>query len=512
MVSVKKTFHPAVLPGKGAGLLFGSFLFLMVLLAGCFESEQINQPPPAEVTLSYVGFSQNDFFVEEAASAQLSLYGQYSDGSVEEITSGVTWSSSNETIASVDASGILTGHLIGSGTITASYQSFTATLSFEVYPKPPEPVSIGNLTVIPVSPVTTQSFGTVDFSVNIPVSPVSIGVVLIGTNHDFKFIEHKSILLGDGGNIRGPDGNPITALAFNQIDLYGTGEADYGDNLLNYQAAALYFPNDGTVASLPSGTYTFPVGSADPVYGFLRQDVVRPYVYYKVTPLPAVVPHLNVNLWVVTGINGLTTALAAENDPEIAGMVAFLRNIYETVLGITLNITYRIVPDSAFSIIGTEAEHFQLLSDHPNPAGTDAINLFIISAFDPAYLETGVVGISSGIPGPFGVQGTIVSGVIGVYQYDGVGDELGHIMSHELGHFLGLWHTSQPDAYDDIIGHDPISDTAACTNTHLTPSKNFNNCPDKANLMFPFLGFSTSPGLSGNQKNALKASPAIHTN
>ena len=52
-------------------------------------------------------------------TAQLSALGVYDDGSTKDVTSTVTWSSSNEASVTVAASGVATGVAAGDATITA---------------------------------------------------------------------------------------------------------------------------------------------------------------------------------------------------------------------------------------------------------------------------------------------------------------------------------------------------------------------------------------------------------
>ena len=92
---------------------------------------------------------------------------------------------------------------------------------------------------------------------------------------------------------------------------------------------------------------------------------------------------------------------------------------------------------------------------------TDAVNLYIYESIDS---ELGVLGFAGGIPGaPF--DGYASSGV--VVQVDGhrsfFGGNLdstllGDTIAHELGHQLGLFHTSESSG--DF--HDPIEDTPEC--------------------------------------------------
>ena len=82
-------------------------------------------------------------------------------------------------------------------------------------------------------------------------------------------------------------------------------------------------------------------------------------------------------------------------------------------------------------------------------------------------LGGGVVGVSAMIGGPK-QNGTPSSGVMSVYG-GFTTNTIGLIAAHELGHFLGLWHTVEQTG-----DHDFIDDTANCpasgTNTACTVS------------------------------------------
>ena len=54
------------------------------------------------------------------------------DSTFEDMTSFVSWSSSDSSIASIDASGLLTRHAVGSVTVTASYASTSTQVSSSV--------------------------------------------------------------------------------------------------------------------------------------------------------------------------------------------------------------------------------------------------------------------------------------------------------------------------------------------------------------------------------------------
>jgi len=92
-------------------------------------------------------------------------------------------------------------------------------------------------------------------------------------------------------------------------------------------------------------------------------------------------------------------------------------------------------------------------------AGADgpSVPLFLVRSLDSA------LGIAGGIPGAAGVHGTPASGVaIGVDLLGRPGLpedlDLGRTMAHEMGHFLGLFHTTEVDGM--VI--EPLPDTPTC--------------------------------------------------
>lgn len=102
-------------------------------------------------------------------------------------------------------------------------------------------------------------------------------------------------------------------------------------------------------------------------------------------------------------------------------------------------------------------------------------------------------GISMGIPAALTIPGTISSGVIVNVSAHETAEgfdtrELGQTITHETGHSLGLFHTSEADASQ----HDTISDTPTCTGEFPLASE---ACPDGLNFMFwSGRDFSISPG------------------
>ena len=360
--------------------------------------------------------------------------------------------------------------------------------------------------------VTTSAAGAVEISASIPVESVAVGIVAYGTDDEWKFIEHAGLWLGGDDNITGPDG-PVP-LSFN---ILNGGPAP---STLNNQAVAVHFPNNGFAATLKKGTYRIPVGAANSSSGALVVDTINSAVFYKTKTSQK--PTLKLNVFVLNGTSGsITSQVAAEADPEIAGAINVLQNVYagNAAIDVNVDVSIQYLDDTSLGNclatspgdISTEAEQFCLLRSYPQIPTNDAMNIFVISSLDyidPANPGAGVIGLAAGIPGPFNMQGFATSGTMAEYQGDGVGTILGFTLAHEFGHFLGLFHTSQTNnSASGIIGEDPIEDTPVCKTSQVQQS--LFECPDFGNLMFPFVDEESDPPITTGQGNVVKFNPGI---
>lgn len=226
---------------------------------------------------------------------------------------------------------------------------------------------------------------------------------------------------------------------------------------------------------------------------------------------------IDVNLWLV----GLSD-YEGEEDPVVAELV----ESFETLFG-------------AFDLKLGEVNHIELTGEQANrltytslygdendnaqaddldeifalSGGADNryFNFFLVTAFSPLS----IIGMSGGIPGPQLIQGTAHSGVVisllgGLSTLSKSDIELqGETMAHELGHYLGLFHTTERNG----LIFDPISDTAECdSETYDINNDGYasaDECEevDGFNLMFWAAASYSQDIISAMQINVVKKAP-----
>jgi uncharacterized protein YjdB len=97
-------------------------------------------------TVTAISVSPDDMTLPMGVGQQYIASAIYSDGSIQDLVSGVTWSSSDPTVASVDSNGLATTLAAGGTTITATVGSFTDSSTITVVP-----ASMLSITVTPAT-------------------------------------------------------------------------------------------------------------------------------------------------------------------------------------------------------------------------------------------------------------------------------------------------------------------------------------------------------------------------
>ena len=120
-----------------------------------------------------------------------------------------------------------------------------------------------------------------------------------------------------------------------------------------------------------------------------------------------------------------------------------------------------------------------------------------------------ILGLSGGPPGIAAHGGTSKSGVvINVANIVASPDQVGLIMAHEGGHFLGLFHPTE----NDMSGEDQLGDTPVCaTDTDADGTLTSAECADAGadNVMWPSAQVGTATTFSDDQAWVVARNPIV---
>lgn len=208
---------------------------------------------------------------------------------------------------------------------------------------------------------------------------------------------------------------------------------------------------------------------------------------------------LNVHL---TGARGITAATAPD-DGFLQDALAVIRESYAQADIEVAPIAYQDAPvewqvvDLADNVCGG-GELGALLQT--GAAAVPALDLFIIEAFTctigPTEVGDAIGGLAGGLSGPAYVRGSSHAGVAVATGFAaGSGARLGLVAAHEMGHFLGLYHTRE----SNVFGADPIFDELDDTYEDADSVRD--------NLMFFAIDQSTA--LTADQATVLRSHPLV---
>lgn len=172
---------------------------------------------------------------------------------------------------------------------------------------------------------------------------------------------------------------------------------------------------------------------------------------------------LDLNLW-FTGAEGWT-AQSAKTDERFQNILNGVGQIYQQANIRFGRISYNDV-DGDFRVIenaGQPGSELTDLFEQSANAPFDGVNVFFVDELLAGGIAGGfgvILGISGGIPGPAGIMGTEKSGVaIAVKPNPQAPANFNQVMAHEMGHFLGLFHTSEQNFGFGAQIHDQMPDT-----------------------------------------------------
>lgn len=112
-------------------VMLSAALVCAALGAAC--NEPLDNPIKPEVVTSPVILSINVLGEQiDPVTLQLSAFAQFSDGSVQDVTTQVAWTSSNGSVATVDAAGLVQAVGNGSAEIRATLEGIVGTFPLNV--------------------------------------------------------------------------------------------------------------------------------------------------------------------------------------------------------------------------------------------------------------------------------------------------------------------------------------------------------------------------------------------
>lgn len=156
------------------------------------------------------------------------------------------------------------------------------------------------------------------------------------------------------------------------------------------------------------------------------------------------------------------------------------------------------------------------------------VNLYFVRTFDfgldssSGYQEhprmdketRTLLGIAPGIPGSLGKKGSGNGVLIGLGSGDGDSYALrsssynAKVAAHEVGHFLGLFHTTEGSGGVDVLEDTPICKLGEDSGVLPDAAE----CPDGTNLMFPYVRSDGVPQevITEHQRFVIYNSPLAH--
>lgn len=239
---------------------------------------------------------------------------------------------------------------------------------------------------------------------------------------------------------------------------------------------------------------------------------------------------LDLNLYFV-GLGELN-ASSAEDDAEFQSVLDSVRTTYASAAGLTLGeASYHDVDEERFSVLQTTQvgsdELLEMLRVHTASRDNTAVNVFFVQDIENPSSARSLLGVSAGVPGPSALHGLSRSGVavsmanfLAARQDGDPGEassELSLVVAHEIGHYLGLFHTTEANGESLSGGQngvDPIPDTPVCPDSADANSDGVLSATECAsadgdNLMF-WSPPNSARNLSSGQSTIMRLNPVVH--
>lgn len=302
-----------------------------------------------------------------------------------------------------------------------------------------------------LGPVQTNVRGEAEVELELPEGVVSFTVVLVASREVTSIIK----------TMDGPEGRLVTDDPANvtQIEQFLLGPfapqfKSPNRVIQDKGVAAALFPNNPMVR-VTGGSYRMTIAAVN-----LRGNQATPYigpveveVYYRTRALAS--GRLDVRLY-FTGAGDLDSD-SAKDSPMVQRALEGLALIYGQANLELGELSYHDVDSAYRTISGIDGSGDTLEQMFELTAGNGpGLHFFFVDRFEGGFPGAMVAGISGGLPGPPLRTGSPSSGVaVALSAVNGDPETLAHVMGHEGGHWLGLFHTSEITGTEDQLPDTP---------------------------------------------------------
>ena len=343
----------------------------------------------APKVLVSVSITPSNTSITVNATEQLTAIGNFNDGSTADLTSSVTWASSNSVVAKVNATGVATAMSAGSAAITATASGLTGSTAVTVTPAPV------TVTSIAISPATGSiaTGATQQFTVTATYSNGSTGALASGVTWTSSSTAVATI----------SSAGLATAVGAGTTNISATANGFSATASLTVTVVA---PTVTAISVSPA--------AATIISGATQQFTANATYSNSTTgPLTSGITWKSSNS-VVASISstGLATSVGAGTTTISATANGFSATASLTVTAVTPTLTAVSVSPATASITSGTAQQFSATATYSNGSTSDvtasatwASSDTTVAAINPAGLATGNSSGSATISATFGAIG-----------------------------------------------------------------------------------------------------------